>query len=221
MNPFCYIRSMLPVMVIVATAACNDPTAPLILKGSRVTVANQLLAPIAIRVNGIDMGRVEPQTNRTIQRGNLPLAVVEWSLIRPQQNGVALGDSMGGIVSRQLPGDDDVVELPISNPIGDGIDAVAFFAPVISNTSNLPIEIGINMGTSAERRTDLIIPPGTTARFIGYYRLTPNSNVRAYSPEVAYSPFLFIERRFGLDFNLFSIDPLSGSLPILFDQGPP
>jgi hypothetical protein len=215
------IRSIVPILLLILSAGCSDPTAPLVLKGSRVVIDNQLLSPVSIKVNGIDMGSIDPSSSRTIQRGNLPFVVVEWKLIRPEESGRTLGDTMGGVFTRQLPGDDDLVSFRIDNVIGTGNDARTFFAPLITNGTSAPMEIGVNMDLiDAEQRTGVVVPGGTQRRYIGYYRLGTNSNIRVYSPQVAYSPFLFIEKRYGDDFDVTELDA-SGSLPLLFDHEPP
>lgn len=215
-----FVFALALVAMLTGMTGCEESTAPVVVVGSRITVENSLRLPIAIRINAVDVGRVEAGETRVIQRGNLEVAQLEWALIRDVAEGRPIGDSMGGLLTEPIPGDADEVTFTVDNYVGDIISGEVYFAPLITNTTSVPMEIGVNMGTDSEQRTGIRVPGGTQQAFIGYYRLGLNSNVRAYDPNVAYSPLFYVERLYDVDFNVVDLDA-SGAVEIVFDEPPP
>lgn len=221
MKPIRYLlAAMLPIAALLL-ASCQDATAPAAIKGNVIAIENILLAPVVVKINGIAVGVVPGDTTVFIQRGWLDRSVqVDWQLVQPVENGKTLGDSMGGIFTDLGLNDGDTALYSIDAVVGTGASAILFFAPFITNNSTAPMQVGINMETTVENRTDVVVPGGTRARYIGYYLLVPNTNIRVYRPETAYNPLLFLDVEFGVDFDLNDI-PLSGAGEVVFDNPPP
>lgn len=219
-----HIRYVLAAILPLATlllSSCEDPAAPTAIKGNVIAIENILFAPVAVKINGINVGVIPADTVVFIQRGWLDKSVeVAWQVVQPVENGKTLGDPMGEIFINPGLQDGDTALYSIDAVVGSGASVELFLAPFITNNSTVPMQVGINMETTVENRTDVVVPGGTQARYIGYYRLVPNTNIRVYRPEVAYSPLLFLDIEFGVDFGLNDI-PLSGAGECVFDNPPP
>lgn len=221
MKPIRYLLAAMLPLAALLLASCQDAAAPAAIKGNVIAIENILFSPVVVKINGINIGVVPADTTIFIQRGWLDKSVVvDWQTVMPVENGKTLGDSMGATFTDIGLNDGDTALYSIDAVVGSGANVDLFFAPHITNNSTAPMQVGINMETTVENRTDVVVPGGTQARYIGYYLLVPNTNIRVYRPEVAYSPLLFLGLDFGVDFDLSTIS-VSGGLECIFNNPPP
>lgn len=207
-------------LLLLAAAGCGDPVAPQVIVGTTVIVQNRLLTPVDVTVNGVAVGAIASGQQRTIRRGLLERVVVEWESQRPQFEGRVVGDTLGARFERDVAGDGAELVFEIDNVIASNGQPATFYAPVVSNATAAPIVVGLNMDTPREVRLGTIEPGGVRS-FVGYYRLGAGTSVRAYRPDVAYGPMLFVERAYGHSFDETMIDEGSGELSVSFDSDPP
>lgn len=208
------------VLALALAGSCSDPIAPGPIVGTTVIVNNMLLAPVRVKLNGVDVGLVEPSSRRSIPRGDLASVRVDWELVAPRIDGHVIGDTMRAGFNALRISDGETISFDIDNTIFDGTRDVSYYAPILSNSTSAPIVIGVNMDTPRELRLGAL-PPGQKQRFIGYYRLEPGTGIRAYRPETPYGPMLYIERAFGHAFDLSDLADGSGTLDLDFTSDPP
>src|SRR6266853_687302 len=127
---------------------------------------NRLTDMVAVQVSGEER-RILPggSFNLKLERGRrLDLA---WQLV--SRLGVSLGDTI------TLARPRGTVRLAATARPTHG----AYFAPVITNETGLPLTITVNAGLAGSMRCGCTIPPGAVRMAIGYYPLFENSTVRA------------------------------------------
>ncbi|MCC7436908.1 MAG: hypothetical protein IT211_00280 [Armatimonadetes bacterium] len=221
MKPTRYLLAAMLPLAALLLSSCEDAAAPAAIKGNVIAVQNILFSPVVVKLNGINIGVVPADTTVFIQRGWLDKSVeLDWQTVMPVGNGKVLGDSMGGTFTDLGLKDGDTALYSIDAVVGSGASTTLFFAPHITNNSTAPMQVGINMETTVENRTDVVVPGGTQARYIGYYLLVPTTNIRVYRPENAYNPLLFLDVEFGVDFDLNDV-PISGVGEVIFNDPPP
>jgi hypothetical protein len=134
---------------------------------------NRLLEPV--RITAGDRERVvEPSaTLRVPLRRRMTLAA-EWRMLRPTSpRGAAMGVELRGTIVLERPSGRVQRAAAARGPDG------AYFAPLITNTTGVPITVTVNAGLAGAFSCNCVIPPGTTRARIGYYPLYLNSTVRA------------------------------------------
>ena len=127
---------------------------------------NRLTDMVAVQVVGEER-RILPggSFNLKLERGRrLDLA---WQLV--SRLGVSLSDTITVAAPR------GTVRLAATARPTHG----AYFAPVITNETGLPLTITVNAGLAGSMRCGCTIPPGAVRMAIGYYPLFENSTVRA------------------------------------------
>jgi len=158
---------------------------------------NRLTDMVAVQVAGEER-RILPggSFNLKLERGRrLDLS---WQLV--SRLGVSLGDT---ITVGQPRG---TVRLAATARLTHG----AYFAPVITNETGLPLTITVNAGLAGSMRCGCTIPPGAVRMAIGYYPLFENSTVRAEDNAGHTATFKDLGRQ---------VDPLRGVVGLLFRAG--
>ena len=158
---------------------------------------NRLTDMVAVQVAGEER-RILPggSFNLKLERGRrLDLA---WQLV--SRLGVSLGDTI------TLARPRGTVRLAATARPTHG----AYFAPVITNETGLPLTITVNAGLAGSMRCGCTIPPGAVRMAIGYYPLFENSTVRADDNAGHSATFKDLGRQ---------VDPFRGVVGLLFRAG--
>ncbi len=158
---------------------------------------NRLTDMVAVQVAGEER-RILPggSFNLKLERGHR--LNLSWQLV--SRLGVSLGDT---ITVGQPRG---TVRLAATARLTHG----AYFAPVITNETGLPLTITVNAGLAGSMRCGCTIPPGAVRMAIGYYPLFENSTVRAEDNAGHTATFKDLGRQ---------VDPLRGVVGLLFRAG--
>jgi hypothetical protein len=156
----------------------------------RVNVTNQLGYSLNVFVNGALMGSVDPYNTQGVDVAVTSLGV-SFELIRPTLSGQPLGDAFAGYF--------DNIDQPSGTYnfiVGNQLGSDYYFMPLISNHTNVPVDIEVNGGLQAENRCNCDAPAGSDNVATGYYQLFSNSNVRLFRAGYGYTgPY----RYFGTD----------------------
>jgi uncharacterized protein (TIGR03437 family) len=167
--------------VVVTVAAPSSPTGP---NGQNVTlsVTNKLIYPVDVTVNGTVVNRVAASSSSAVKVAGSYGMQVGYELVRPTTtSGTPEGEQMTGIYPA-LTNPSGTLSYVVNNVLG----GQAYFAPFIHNTSGVGALMGVNMGLLHQNECNCIIGATGTST-IGYYKLFPNSNVRAYPASSNYS----------------------------------
>ncbi len=158
---------------------------------------NRLTDMVAVQVAGEER-RILPggSFNLKLERGHR--LNLSWQLV--SRLGVSLGDTI--TVGRPR----GTVRLAATARLTHG----AYFAPVITNETGLPLTITVNAGLAGSMRCGCTIPPGAVRMAIGYYPLFENSTVRAEDNAGHTATFKDLGRQ---------VDPLRGVVGLLFRAG--
>jgi hypothetical protein len=138
-----------------------------------LSFSNRLASTVAVRIGG-EQRRLDPGVGFTMRlpRGR-PLELT-WRLVRPRDNGRApLGVAIADTVRMAHPRGRVFIVATSRRPSG------AYFAPLITNQTGVPLSITINAGLAGSMSCNCSIPPGAVRQSIGYYPLFANSTVRA------------------------------------------
>jgi hypothetical protein len=134
---------------------------------------NRLLEPVRVVArNGERV--VEPSATLRVPLRRRTTLAAEWHMLRPlSPRGVAMGVELRGAVAVERPNGRVLRTAAARGPEG------AYFAPLITNTTGVPITITVNAGLTGALSCNCVIPPGMSRARIGYYPLYLNSTVRA------------------------------------------
>jgi hypothetical protein len=179
-----------------------------------VDVRNDLVAPVAIQIAATPAPTATPIT---IMPGQ------SWHTRLPRTDSLRLSwrTTAEGAQNERVPALQNSVHVPFgSNLFGTTTTALiastlqdAYFAPLITNESSLPLTIVANAGlhgpsgTSIEGRCQCVVPPGATRQFVGYFVLFGNSTVHAVRSDNRTATFTNISQ---------SVDRRSGRLGLKF-----
>jgi len=143
---------------------------------SQVTlvITNQLIATVAISVQGTVVGTVPPQSTRQATVTSAPSLEVSFEVIEPRLGNRVLGDRMSGRWTLTAPV--GTVNLTVDNLVG----STWYFAPLVTNLTGTSLLMAVNFGLQAENRCNCVVPVGGQRVFLGYYRLFSNSMVHAF-----------------------------------------
>ena len=137
-----------------------------------LVVVNALVLPANVRVNGGETLRLAPgdSVQQPLLRGALNTLV--WEMVRrTTRGGVPVGAGLGtSLVVGAGRGKTRHVLRPVR---GD----TAYFAPLITNATGLPLRVRVNAGLAAAEECPCEVPPAALRAPIGYYRLFQNSTV--------------------------------------------
>ena len=138
---------------------------------STLLFTNHLIYSMNIYVNGALVGAVPAGETRSTGARECSVAV-RYQLVRPRFNGRALGDPVEGRFAT------------IQNPSGTErftfVAGGTYFAPVVTNSTAVPLLLAVDVGLLSENRCNCVAPAGSRAVAFGYYRLYRNSNVFAF-----------------------------------------
>jgi hypothetical protein len=161
---------------LIATAIVNvNPSEPPEPDKVTIEVENALIEPISVEINGVPRLTVPSKATRKASASPGEPVQVSWSLVRPTDaHGEPLGEAIGETFPLVLD-PQRTLSYRADARIGDH----AYFAPLVRNETESDLLIGVNMGLPSEDRCGYTVLAGSTAS-LGYYRLVPESNVRAY-----------------------------------------
>lgn len=152
-------------------------------RGAVLVVENRLVEPIRLVLDArtVDIGAGATVTTRVRQRQTL---VAHWYLVRPRgAGGQPLGIEVQGTIAVDRPR--GRLSRAVSAESSDG----ALFAPMVTNTTDVPLGIIVNAGLAGAADCGCSIPPGASRVHIGYYPLFRNSTVEARHPSGARAIF--------------------------------
>ncbi|GAB4034335.1 hypothetical protein GCM10028774_20230 [Spirosoma jeollabukense] len=140
---------------------------------------NQLINDVNVSVNGTVVGSVPAGSSAQKVYTNLSSLIVGFTNVEGQNNG---GEAMAGIY-QTVTNPTGTITYTIDNVVG----TQTYFAPVITNNSSTRLLIGVNMGLTAEKRTNRVAVGGTSNIQFGYFRYYTNANVRGYKDGSGYT----------------------------------
>ncbi len=144
----------------------------LLLRPSTLLVENALVVPIRITIGQTEHS-IPPGSELRIRIPRRQAVTAPWSALRPETpGGVPMGvELQGAFVVERSRG---TVRRVATHRAGGR----AFFAPLVSNGSDMAVSITVNAGLVAEQDCACRLPPGIQDAVIGYYPLFSNSSVR-------------------------------------------
>ena len=99
--------------------------------------------------------------------------------------------------------------------INNQIGSQAYFVPIITNTTGIPLLMDVNYGLATENRCNCVVPVGGTNIAIGYYRLSSSSTVNGFRSTSNYS---------GANYYFYDlvsfVQAQTGALYLTFNQAP-
>ncbi len=144
--------------------------------GLETEINNHLIYPIQVSVNGSFKGLAPPGGTLALISDSIPLLQVSWTILAPQ-NG---GKSVGEILHDTLPpvtNAGGIVTLDVTSQYTSG---TRFFAPSLTNTSPLTLQLDIPMTQSAQPCQCFLISDSAAHASYGYWPLLPGATVDAY-----------------------------------------
>ncbi len=139
----------------------------------RLVFENPLAAPVTVSV-GSGKYPVEPGGHITVPLAGGGQTDVMWVIERPPSaDGRPMGIELAGMIA--LVGPKGRIEGAAHATPGER----AYFAPLITNETDVPLTVVVNGSTPHEMTCDCTVPPGSRRMLIGYYPLFSNSTVRA------------------------------------------
>ena len=170
-------RCMSAAALLVLVVACGTAreTTGLAEFPVRLTVANNLIAPITISVDGVPVVGLKGGVSSSITVSSSARQLI-WTSAKPMDtNGRLIEDDIGE-VKIALGSIGGLLE------IGNVIDNQTFITARILNYTNVPVSIGVSDGAYVSCGVPLPAATGGIRGFTqtGYYRLLPTTEIRAY-----------------------------------------
>jgi hypothetical protein len=155
----------LAALLVLAVAAFVLLTRP------RLVFTNTLAQPVRLALDGDPAVTVAPGSAVTLPLGRGATVVAEWATVPPTlTSGAVLGERLRGTVAvRGARGRIAAEARPI---LGD----TAYFAPVLTNRTGVPLDVRVNAGLEGARDC-CVLPAGAERARVGYWRLWRNSTV--------------------------------------------
>jgi hypothetical protein len=192
--------------------ACQGSDSALAPSGAyRVTfaVSNMLIAPVTISIGGSPYAVIGGGSSMSL---TVPADAqwLTWTSAKPKdQNGNLIPDDIG-VVRVSVAGINR--ELDIANVIGDQ----PYFTARIHNDVAVPVSIGVYNGETVACAA--VLPPAangvTGFVLIGYYRLLPVTEVRAYRDPGCAGPYVAWPR------SLIAPEPNTGVVSLILEDQP-
>lgn len=168
-----------------------------------LVVINTLVLPAQVRINGGETTLLAPGDSLAQGLPRDALNTLVWEMVRPTtRGGVPVGAGLGASIV--LAGERGRSRHLLRAMRGD----TAFFAPLITNATGLPLRVRINVGLAGAEECACEVPPAALRAPIGYYRLFRNSAVEVRDSIGRRATF----RDLGPE-----TDPLSGAVGLRFE----
>jgi hypothetical protein len=137
------------------------------------TVSNRLVLPVRIQAEGVRDSVLPPGESRSVRVPRSGTLLLRWDAVRPMVGALPVGEMLSGsaALGRGARGS--------RLTIGASGAGFAWFAPLITNTTDAPLRIVVNAGLASAFDCGCEVPPGAVRMPIGYYRLYRNSTVEA------------------------------------------
>lgn len=135
-------------------------------------VTNALVLPVRLQVNDGAIVELAPGDSLAEPLARGSLATVAWSMVQPRtRSGALVGSPLGA--SEVIPAGRGKRRYPLRAMRGD----TAYFAPLITNATGVPLSVRINAGLAGAEDCRCEVPPAARRMAVGYYRLYRNSTV--------------------------------------------
>ncbi len=138
-----------------------------------LTVTNRLVLSVQLHVENAGDWTLSPGERRRLSVPRGTPVTVRWEAVRPMVGPAPVGERLAGAAT--VPRPDRGSTYDIVAVRGD----TAYFAPLITNASGVPLQMVVNAGLAAARDCGCTVPPGAHRMPIGYYYLYANSTVAA------------------------------------------
>lgn len=139
----------------------------------RVPITNRLLLPVQLHVEGTGDWTLAPDSALKLKVPRGGALALRWEAVRPMVGPYPVGERLNGSVSVKQPARGTRLT------IGAAGAGFAWFAPLITNATGVPLRIIVNAGLQGAYDCACQVPPGAVRMPIGYYRLWGNSTVEA------------------------------------------
>ena len=151
----------------------------------QLIVSNRLVAPVSVAIDGTPLVGLQGGAGASITVSSRSQWLT-WTSAKPTDaRGQPIPDDIGE-VKVQVSGANGVVE------IVNIIDDQAYFTASIFNQTTAPVSIGVYHGSAVACAAELPPAAGTVNGFTrtGYYRLRPDTEVRAYRNPGCTGPYV-------------------------------
>jgi hypothetical protein len=143
------------------------------LTGARVPVTNRLLLPVQLHVESVGDWTLAPDSAVELKPPRGGTLALHWEAVRPMVGPYPVGERLSGSATVSKPARGTRLT------IGAAGRGFAWFAPLITNATPVPLRIVVNAGLAGAYDCACQVPPGAVRMPIGYYRLYGNSTVEA------------------------------------------
>lgn len=141
--------------------------------GQRVPVTNRLLLPVQLHVDGVGDWTLAPDSAIALKLPRGGALALHWEAVRPMVGPYPVGERLNGSATVRKPARGTRLTIGAT---GGGF---AWFAPLITNATAVPLRIIVNAGLQGAYDCACQVPPGAVRMAVGYYRLYGNSTVEA------------------------------------------
>jgi len=139
----------------------------------RVPVTNRLLLPVQLHVESVGDWTLAPDSTIALKVPRGGGLTIQWEAMRPMVGPYPVGERINGSASVKKPARGTRLS------IGAAGAGFAWFAPLITNGTGVPLRVIVNAGLEGAYDCACQVPPGAVRMPIGYYRLYGNSTVEA------------------------------------------